>query len=158
MAAEQYLNKTLKQYYLLDFEQVLLIKDPFWGIPEDVLRRVLSEINTSENIQTLYSKIKHENDEEDDESYLVIAFTKEVEVELTESLKTFASSFPGNTISMDKMPPSENLNVGPAEYQIGAINNKNYFNLHHFRITFISKNIAPHEGFWTQLKELLVNF
>lgn len=158
MAAEQYLNKTLKQYYLLDFEQVLLIKDPFWGIPETFLRGVLSEINTSENIQTLYSKIKHEDDAEDDESYLVIAFTKDIETRLTESLKTFASSFSRNSISIDKMPPSENLNVGPANYQIGAINNKNYFNLHHFRITFISENTDLHEVFWVQLKELLVNF
>lgn len=153
-----YLTSDLKKYYLLDFEQVLLINDPFWGIPESFLRMVLTDINTSENIQSLYSKIKKQHDYEDDESYLVIAYSRSIEAELHKILSQLPSSFPQHTLSIDLMPPSENLNVGPTHHKIGSINNKNYFNLYHFRITFIAEKYKEHQSFWQTIKDLLVNF
>ena len=153
-----YLTPELKKYYLLDFEQVLLINDPFWGIPETFLRTVLKQINTSENTQTLYSKIKHENDFEDEESYLVIAYAKTIESKLIEKLSMLTSSFSNQAISIDHLPPSDNLNIGPTDYQIGAIHNKDYFKIHHFRITFLSKKYENHLSFWSTIMDLLVNF
>ena len=153
-----YLTSELKKYYLLDFEQVLLLHDPFWGIPEPFLRLVLSEINTSEDIQTLYSKLKKEDIEEDEESYLVIAYSKRCEQVLHKKLNQLASSLSKNQLIVEQLPPSENLNLGPENYDIGAINNPNYFKLHHVRITFLAENYETHCLFWQRIKQLLVNF
>ena len=153
-----YLTPELKKYYLLDFEQVLLIMDPFWGIPEGFLRGILKSINTSENIQSLYSKLKHQTDSEDEESYLVIAYSKNIEAELQQKLKKLQSSFVNQTLSIDILTPSDNLNIGPADYQIGAIHKKDYFKIHHIRITFISDIYDDHLIFWTSIKDLLVKF
>ena len=157
MLDQNYLTPNLKKYYLLDFEQVVLIKDAFWGIPEVFLKEVLTVINASENIQSLYSKLKYENDPEDEESYLVIAYSKKIEVQLQEKLTTYAATFPNHTISIEHLSPSQNLNIGPTDYQIGAIHNKNYFNIHHFRITFLSDTYTNHLEFWITMKDLLVN-
>ena len=158
MTDQSYLTKDLKRYYLLDFEQVLLLKDPFWGIPEPFLRTVLTEINNSENIQSLYSKIKKEDAIEDEESYLVIAYSDHIENELKERLNQLLLLFPNETVNIDLMPPSENLNKGPINYEIGVINNVNYFKLFHFRITFVAEKYREHLLFWQTIKNLLIKF
>lgn len=157
MTDRHYLTPSLKKYYLLDFEQVLLIDDPFWGIPETFLKSVLTGINSSENFQTLYSKIKHKNDAEDDESYLVFTYAKKVEHEIHINLQKFSSLFQNQVLTIEPMPPSDNLNVGPSNFQIGAIHNKNYFNIYHYRITFVSKIYNEHLLFWETIRDYLIN-
>lgn len=158
MADSNYLSPELKNYYLLDFEQVLVIDDSFWGIQNDFLKSCLQKINTSNSIQTLYSRIKKIDISDDEESYLVLGFTKDIKENLQRNLEKFVGTFKNcNAITLDLMPPSKNLNTGPEELKSGAIHNKEYFNIHHFRITCLSNKYEVHEQFWTQITLLLVN-
>lgn len=160
MEDDFYLNQERKSYYMEDFKNLLSYNDSdFWAIDNDTLRNILININQNENLQTLYSKSLDSDANSylvSCNSYLVVAYAKEVKEKLNKSLVEIQDFFGGEAIVEVELPQKENPNTKGAKlFGIACIDDIGYFNIHCFKIELKSKNIASHKKFWQLLEKSL---
>ncbi len=158
---EIYLTPELKSYYINDFNSVITLSTDFWGI-DNGLKDVLININKSSAIQTLYSK-KHDFHKTsfEYESYLIIAYKKEVELELfrfviPEFLILFnTNEYQKFSYSFELPVLNSNYRNGESHFNIGCINNEKYFFVNNIKFELISDNEIIHNTFWKHLETKL---
>lgn len=158
---EVYLTSELKSYYINDFNLVLSLSTDFWGI-DNGLKDILININKNSAVQTLYSK-KHDFHKPsfEQQSYLKIAYTKEVELELFRfTIPEFLILF--NTDEYQKFsyffePPTLNANYrnGEINFNIGCIINEKYFFINTVKFELVSDQESIHNKFWKHLETKL---
>ncbi len=159
-----HLTPQLKAYYMKDFTENVLACDNDWKLDQD-LADLLVEINRNSNVQTLYSKRYNQQKRfADDESYIMFAYTEQVEQKLFKriipeitSKHCFSEGFDETACYYTFTYPvseSENLESGIG---LGCTNDKDYFNISRIRIYLISHDIEKHKEFWGDVTEMLAN-
>jgi len=153
-----YLTKELKDYYIADFQKLLSFSDSeFWDIDEGLVD-ILIQINANSEVQTLYSKRykpKPEYLATETDSYLEIAFTKELEPELISRLAKLKADFvcTNAVLTFSVQNPLNNVNVKPEpKILLGCTTNPNYFMIRHIKIKLESQSPACHDIFWEKIK------
>jgi hypothetical protein len=162
VTTSEYLTLDLKEYYLKDFQRLTKLQTgTIWSLDKD-LSKILLDINSSNDIQTLYSKRYTEKNSwtTDNESYLEISFSECIETTLEESLKLFQDKM-GNFdihVKIEKRLPIDNANFNKdSQFDIGCIKNPDYFRVNHFCIALNSFDINKHDIFWSELHNTLKN-
>jgi|CXWL01.1.fsa_nt_gi hypothetical protein len=153
----QYLTKELKKYYMSDFENLLSFKgSDFWDI-DDGLENILRQINSNNDVQTLYSKRYKPNPDyltTQTDSYLEIAFTKEFESELISRLTNLKASFTckNASLSISEGNTGENVNATTeSKLLLGCKTNPDYFRIKHVKIELDSARLECHDIFWGKM-------
>lgn len=162
-----YLTSELKAKYMEDFEtNVLNCCDEFWDL-DDGLTETLSQINSNQNIQTLYSKklVAPESGawSSQTDSYLKFAFSEEVELEILREVipncfEKFTSSIEESYCIYQYCFPTVNSNYSiddSKSIKLGCVDDEDYFKINHIRIELNSHNQSIHEEFWEYLKSNL---
>src|SRR5690554_673097 len=131
-----FLTPQLKDYYMKDFNNLLKMKEEFWELDNEFLKEKLIKINSNPNIQTLYSKYGIQGPD-DLESYIEIAFTQNIELEIFRSiLPNLIYTY--SSISMDlsncyyrySTPRvNRNYSIGDDKRGIGCLDDKDYFRI-----------------------------
>jgi hypothetical protein len=157
-----YLNKSKKKYYMDDFHVLLNCELEFWKLDAGI-KEILIQINSNENIQTLYSKKHGLNNFHDDDSYLRFCYKREIELQLFRFLlPDLILKFncrPDTCIYYDFSFPKENINCNDDTHKLGlgCTDDKDYFQINHLSICLNSKDIEIHDEFWMDLKIKLSN-
>jgi hypothetical protein len=160
MQVEEYLTKESKSKYRKDFEVLTSFKESeFWDLDEGVLS-ALTEINKLDCLHTLYSRRDASFNEFalERESYLQIAFTKEVEAQLLDVLNEVRASFQSDDCEIEilKEPPLDNPNVENGSHSpLGCRNDPDYFRLYSYTISITSDIEPNHDRFFSLLKNNL---
>lgn len=158
---EIYLDEKLKGYYLKDFnENVLMETHTFWKLSEHVKPYLIS-LNSIRTIQPLYSKFPdNPNSLSNNESYLTIAYSKDIELTLFREILPFLivkfNDFKEEmkfyyTFSEAK----DNCNYSPekTKFLLGCICNPDYFRINQILLTFESYDNKKHTEFWNDLTD-----
>lgn len=157
MTIDGYLNSDKKKYYQTDFTQnVLTETHESWKL-NDFIRPHLIELNQYKEIQPIFSKFP---DKGQDESYLDIAYSSEIELLLKHNTIPSINSFFENKASIFSaffLEPAENplYKSGKNKFKMGCFNNPNYFKINHLRLTFCNQNTDRHEEFWNVILDQL---
>ncbi len=108
-----YLTETTKNYYMADLEKVIAYdKSDFWKLDEG-LADILTNINQSQNIQTIYSKklaLKPDMFMIKRNSYIYIAHKKNIKEKLISTLKEIANLFKDD-ITIEERKPKINQRI-----------------------------------------------
>ena len=146
-------------------ENVLTCTDIFWALTADI-KPILININHNNCIQTLYSHKENCTDFLAKPSYLVIAFSKDVElIILRKIIPYFLARFNTDTKSnfnyhynYPKLTNDDKIKDGNSD--LAARIDKEYFNINNIRFELTSNQKEIHDKFWeeieTKLKELNV--
>lgn len=170
----KYLTPIIKEYYMKDFnENVLMCDDKYWGLDKG-LRDILININKNKNVQTIYSmrfydgKLIDPMDECGIDSALTFIISEIVFSKLAHTVfPLLDNTFNGLMIrSRDpyfqrkRRPSDPPVNPPPNEsaLKMGASSDENYFNnATMFTIVLSSHNIKKHDKFWECLDRYLSN-
>ena len=132
-------------------------KSEFWKLDEG-LSDLLVSINQSQNIQTVYSKKlipKPDMFGMRRNSYLYIAYKKDIKEKLMDTLQAIASLFKGDITIEEREPKINHRVVNEKLKGIGYFDNPKYLYIYHVKIEIESFNIKEHNRFWNELKEKL---
>jgi hypothetical protein len=154
-----YLTSDLKKYYLEALNETKNSENEFWKI-ESGIENHLTKINENENVQTLYSKCAENSKNFLTESYLVIAFTKKVELTIFRKTLPFFmfryNDYDSNCNYIFNEPYfREDENGKPRVLNLKCVDDSNYFNINHIRITLNEGSLDLHKRFWNDLTEKL---
>lgn len=152
---EIYLTADLKRYLMNDFNtNVLKEANSFWKL-DDGVKDFLIQINSNNNIQSLYSKKHQGGFGLSDNSYLQFAYSKEIE------LKIFREVIPYFLILFNKVdeskftysfhPPEVSDDNTSREIKLGCLNDKNYFNVNSLKFELETYDSKVHDQFWITL-------
>jgi hypothetical protein len=145
-----YLTPGLKEYYLKDLEKNIDYLD------EGVLEHI-EKINESNGLQTIFSRRPDlTTNPSDKESYLYIAYTKEMEETLKKKLLNVLDLLPDNlnNKSLSSMSGYIQPDIDIHSNQ-GYKNNPNFFNLAYLAIRMNSELSDNHVTFWKGLSQIL---
>ena len=152
---ERYLDAELKDYYMQDFQKLLLYEGNFWKLDKGT-KDILIAINKQQWIQTLYSQKCNPNDP--CKSYLVFAYTKNSEPYIKSVLPKFIDKFNALIPSFTYyfFPPQENFNFKEDrtdDSKPACVRDKNYFKINHIQLTLdlIGSAENIHDDFWNDL-------
>lgn len=160
---EIYLDQEKKVYYFDDFNKnVLTETDGSWGLSE-FIKPHLTLLNSIDKIQPLYSKFPDNiNSLSGDESYLTLAYAKEIELILFRVIiQTLVIKY--NDIKEEMKfyyifsSPEDNPLYSPegTSYLMGCISNPDYFRINHIKFCFQCWDINKHKEFWNDLNSML---
>ncbi|ARV15023.1 hypothetical protein [Polaribacter sp. SA4-12] len=157
----QYLTKKRKEWYLVDFNNLLNIENPTWKIDSEELKKILIKINSNEYIQTLYSKQKLSKSElHDTTSYIEFTYNSRIELKLfREILCYFIEEYNYDRNGIQSICyfefnlPKENPNYKKNSPQIGlkCTDDNDYFKINHIKLHINSMFQKVHIDFWNDL-------
>ena len=148
---ELYLTKEKKEWYMQDFEVLILKED----LDKEIIEH-LKYINKSDEIQTLYSAFFARRNE----SYLKICFTENVEPKIKNCFYLLQREY-NNSVreecNVRFLEPQNNLMYDP-EYPKGILyyDSPDFLRIKHSKIQFISESYKRHMNYWNSLKDQLV--
>lgn len=152
-----FLNPKLKDYYMEDFNNLLMMEEGFWALDNGFLKQKLIEINSNPNIQTLYSKYGIQGPD-DSESYIELAFTQNIELKIFRSiLPNLIAKYSSITTNLSNCyyrysTPRDNGNFSIRDKRgIGCLDNKDYFRINTIKIHLEAYNIKTKNEFWQDL-------
>lgn len=160
MTHDRYLNIRRKRIYMNDFRILLKCEIDFWRLDQG-LKDILTNINSNEYIQTIYSKRHNLNNFTDQVSYLKFCYYKEVELYLFRFiLPDFVYTYnckPNTFLYYAFSLPSKNDNfIGHSnKLGLGCTDNKDYLNINHLVIYMDSPDLDTHNTFWNDLEAKL---
>jgi len=158
-----YLTPELKAYYMKDFtENVLNCQDDFWKLDADLIN-ALTAINENKNIQTLYSKRhSHQKPIGSDESYIMFAYTREVEQQLFKQIipditakHCWSVGFDETTCYYAFRYPEPKAEAVESGVGLACTEDKSYFNISRIRIYLTSHAVEKHNEFWADITAAL---
>jgi len=160
----KYLTKKRKEYYMIDFQNLLKFERDFWEVDNMDLKQILIDINQSPNIQTLYSKYSNKSNPNNNTSYLEFTYTSKIELTLFREIiphfinyYNLNSTYYQSTCNYDFSLPKENNNfeLDSPKFGINCTDDKDYFKINHLRIKLNSNMSKVHDDFWKDLKSKL---
>lgn len=157
-----YLTKELKKYYLEALSEVENSDNEFWKLDEGI-KIHLDVINKNERIQTLYSKSGKYLGGYQNESYLVFTYSKVVELKLfKEIIPYFMYNYNERYESIcyyafNEPYIREDKNEKGGILNLKCINDAQYFNINHIRITLQDGTKSINDRFWDDLSDKLSN-
>ena len=158
-----YLTGSGKRKYMDDFINNVLPfnKMDFWKLDEG-LPDILTGINSSKYIQTIYSKrASFKNPEKQTLSYLEFCYTDNIE------LRVFREVIPSLFLEINLDPEAKlyylfdwprsnpNYSRGSKPIGLGCIDDEKYFFINTIKINLESKFNETHSGFWGRLEKTL---
>lgn len=157
-----YLTKTRKKRYMDDFVNKVLPFNAlkFWALDEG-LPEILSNINSNNNIQTLYSKRpSFDKTGRQNLSYLEFCYRKEIELSL------FRDIIPSLFLDIDlnpedrlyylyHFPGTHSYCSSETSIGLGCIDDKKYFFINSIKINLESEIQSAHNHFWLNLEKKL---
>lgn len=157
-----FLNKNLKENYMIDFQKVLTFDQDFWRIDVEFLKNCLNKINSNQEIQTLYSSYGNQNPNETS-SYLNFTFSDKVEAKLLRKIIPDLIYFYNKQNDGEcfcwyqYFEPKSNSNFRERDEEFGlaCLDNKNYFMVNHIKIQIETYDIMLKEKFWKEITEIL---
>lgn len=159
---EIYLSETLKAEYLRDFESVLSETDEYWKIHPKIKDHLI-KLNQCSNFRTLYSAYSKKDPTKSDLiSYLKIAYSKIVELELLRStipcLLIMHNSDRNSKFNYRFYQNENNViyREGSRNIKMGCLTDPQHFKVNHLRIEFKNFDIRTHDDFWANLTNILI--
>jgi hypothetical protein len=158
---EIYLSEKLKAEYLRDFNEFVLSEThESWKIHPKIKDHLI-KLNQCSNFQTLYSAYP-ERSQTSSVSYLKIAYSKIVELELLRSTIPYFlimhNSDRNSKFNYRFYQNKDNANYreGPRNFKMGCLTDSQYFKVNHLRMEFKNFDIQAHDGFWANLTNTLI--
>ena len=149
------LTPQLKAYYMADFIQnVLPCKDEFWKLDEG-LANLLTRINMSDNIQTLYSRRRTYVNDRNRVSMLWVLISKDVK---NSTLNSFIRECKEKLADFQCTPVTDIMqNLNPT-IPMNCMTDSEYFKNGAIMIAVNSPVQHNHEVFWKLIEKHLVKF
>ena len=149
------LTPELKAYYMADFvENVLPCKDEFWKL-DDGLADLLTRINKSNNIQTLYSRRRTYANDKNNVSSLWILVSENVK---NSKIRIFVDECNKKLADFQCVPVEDIVQNLKPEIPMNCMTDSNYFNNGAVMISVKSPVQHNHEVFWKLLEKHLTKF
>lgn len=154
-----YLTPETKEYYLNALKEVENSEHDFWKV-EKGISTYLKKINENKNIQTLYSKGAGNCQDLSSESYLIIAYSKKVELRIFRELLPYFIYYYNDHesscfYSFNGPGTKENNYEEARSLKLKCVDDPNYFNINHIRIELKEGSLNLHQEFWIELTEKL---
>jgi hypothetical protein len=146
---DSYLDLKSKKKYQKDFKALEKVKVGFWALDDELVLDVCRRVNSNPDFQTLYSKYNPK-----EESYLFLAYQKEVELELFRyRIPQLLSLCPG--LFYEFIPPRENLNQAERlQVSLACVDDPDYFRINHIRFGLVEGRTEDHMLFWQSLAQI----
>ena len=151
------LTPELKAYYMADFvENVLPCKDEFWKL-DDGLADLLTRINNSNNIQTLYSRRRTYANDKNYVSSLWILVSENVK---NSKIRIFVDECNKKLADFQCVPVEREdmVHTLTPTIPMNCMTDSNYFNNGAVMISVKSPVQRNHEVFWKLLEKHLTKF
>ena len=151
------LTPQLKAYYMADFIQnVLPCKDEFWKL-DDGLADLLTRINFSDNIQTLYSRKRTYANDRNRISMLWVLISKDVK---NSTLNSFIRECKEKLADFQCTPVERKdmVHTLTPTIPMNCMTDKDYFNNGAIMIGVNSPVQHNHEVFWKLIEKHLTKF
>jgi hypothetical protein len=155
----EFLTSEKKLYYLTELDKCKKCLHPDWDL-DDNLVHILDEINSNQNVQTMFSK-RSSNLKNSNESYLQLTCTEDIAeafknltTDISENLKQFKKTCSLDIKFQSAIQPDimNKLITNAHLKKLDAVANvKKYTSINRLFIRFYSNNITEHEYFWEQM-------
>lgn len=149
------LTPELKAYYMADFEQnVLNCEDDFWQL-DNGLKDLLININSSPNIQTLYSRKRNDKNDTNIYSFLWVLISKNVS---DAKVNNFIRDAKSKLYDFNCQPVKRLTQNKEKHIKMNCINDSNYFKNGAIIMQVVTPEQNEHDAFWKIIKKHLTKF
>ena len=121
----------------------------FWSIESGITTH-LNKINRNSNVQTLYSKCAKNCKNLSEESYLIIAYTRQVELRIFRKIIpyfifNYNDSYSICHYTFNEPYMREGNDLHPEVLNLSCVDDPSYFNINHIRIELKNGGLNLHE-------------